>query len=186
MHKYSEYPRIYSLLDRVKELYDNNGCNYNIANMKQLIITILQNLNTINLSCGQIKLVFCFINKVKPFITNPDECIKLVLTELLCDYSKEQLYIIDGLLSCSPINLNNINNIVQLNNHCKSEIYEILNITNEQVQTANKTITKQEEENILLHEFCNFFEKKNYNHNAEPNNNNIMNTIILLVNLLFE
>ena len=187
MHKYSEYQSINSLLERIKEQHNDNACNTNIANIKQLIITILQNLNTIDLSCGQIKLVFCFINKVKPFITNPDECIKLLLTELLCDYSKDQLYIIDGLLSCSSINLNNLNH---RNNCCNSstfKIYEILNIAYNPAQNTNEILSTQEEENILLHGFCNFFENlKNNNHNSEPNNNDIMNIIILVINLLFE
>lgn len=187
MHKYSEYPSIYSLLECIKEEHDNDACNYVIVNMKQLIITILQNINTIDLSSGQIKLVFCFINKAKPFITNPDECIKLLLTELLCDYSKDQLYIIDGLLSCSSINLNNLNHRNTQRNSTIFKIYEILNIAYNPAQNTNEILSAQEEENILLHGFCNFFENfKNNNHNAGPNNNDIMNTIILLISLLFE
>lgn len=188
MHKYSEYPCIYSLLECIKKPHDNNySSNNSIAIIKQLIITILQNLNTIDLSCGQIKLVFCFINKVKPFISNPDECIKLLLTELLCDYSKDQLHIIDDLLAHSPINLNNTN---QPNTQRKStilDIYKILNIAYDPSQNAIETLSDQETENILLHGFCNFFENlKINNHNAEPNNtNDIINTIILLINLLF-
>jgi len=102
MNKYSVYPNIYKFLT---DLYEANLNKDNILMpIKKMVTCILTNHVLLKLTAGQIKLVFCFIDKLRAVIcdncdknNNKNKIIGVIIGELLCDYSGSQLLILNTL-----------------------------------------------------------------------------------------
>jgi hypothetical protein len=146
MDKYSTYPNLYELITQI----DNNNTS---QNLQKLTSIILQNAEQLSLTSGQVKLAFCFISKVKPVLHDTQQCLQVVLSELLVDYSLTQLSKIDALLlhnrEPEPIDIDiNINNYPPFPNSLKP--LECINI-----------ITTQEQYNHILLASCHYVESFN-------------------------
>ena len=158
MNKYSAYTNLYAYLMQISNniqnnniLYDNIQLDTKYKNTKQLqyiLSIILQNVNQVNLTQGQIKLVFCFIEKVKPVLSDNQKCLQIVLSELLVDYTNLQLEVINQLLSPKNNIINKLDfpHNITLNNI----IYMPDNINN---------MTLQDRYNYILIESCKFIKK---------------------------
>ena len=161
MDKYVIYPNIYNLLTQL----DNNTNTH--LTLQKLIIIVLQNVTSLGLTSGQIKLAFCFISKAKPVIHNAQESLKIIKSELLVDYSPEQLTKIDTLLDnylFEPYDANNHHALPDALKHLENNI---------------NTVTTQEQYNHILSASCDYIESTREN----PNNQSYH--IIQLVNYWF-
>lgn len=163
MNKYSAYTNLYAYLMQISDDIQNNNIQHdniqhdniqfdtkykNRNQLQHILIIILQNANQINLTQGQIKLVFCFIDKVKPVLSDTQKCLQIVLSELLVDYTNSQLEVINRLLfpENNMINELNIPHNIPINNI----IYMPDNINNMRLQDRY---------NHILIESCKFIEK---------------------------
>jgi hypothetical protein len=146
MAKYTIYPNIYKLLNHCA---NNNSNNNACQNLQKLISIILQNAEQLSLTSGQVKLAFCFISKVKPVLHDTQQCLQVVLSELLVDYSPTQLAKIDALLlhnrEPEPININNYHPFPEMLTH---------------LENIN-TVKTQEEYNHILLTSCHYVESSN-------------------------
>lgn len=147
MDKYTAYPNIYNLLIQL----DNNTNTH--LNLQKLITLILQNTAHLSLTSGQIKLAFCFISKVKPVIHNVQESLKIILSELLIDYSPEQLTKIDTLLDN------------YLFEHYDANTHHALPEALKHLENNINTVTTQEQYNHILSASCDYVESTMQNPN---------------------
>jgi hypothetical protein len=143
MDKYTIYSNIYKLITQIDNI-DNNNASQNLQN---LISIILQNAEQLSLTSGQVKLAFCFIDKVKPVLHDTQLCVQVVISELLVDYSPTQLTKIDGLLlhNREPIDINNY--------HPFPDILKPIELIN--------TVQTQEQYNHILLSSCHYVELSN-------------------------
>lgn len=159
MTKYLPYPNIYEYLTQLlNPIQFNMECNmqYNNAKYKttihlqHLLTLILQNAEQLALTQGQIKLIFCFIEKVKPVLSDSQTCLQIVLSELLIDYNNTHLEIINKLLSPKNNNIElGVNMIPNYSIPISSIIYIPDNINN---------MTAQDRNNYILNKSCKFIE----------------------------
>lgn len=162
MNKYSAYTNLYAYLMQISDNIQNNNIQHdniqhdniqydtkykNTKQIQYILSIILQNASQINLTQGQIKLVFCFIDKVKPVLSDNQKCLQIVLSELLVDYTNSQLEVINRLLlpENNMINELDIPHNIAINNI----IYIPDNISN---------MTLQDQNNYILIESCKFIE----------------------------
>lgn len=164
-NKYTIYPNLYEFLSQIKNINDEYILPHMCGLLQKIIIIILQNAEQLSLTSGQIKLAFCFISKVKPVLHDTQQCLQIIVSELLVDYSHIQLIKIDKLLGeyffsrnfgiINPNNPDNPDNPDNLNNNNIDglRLEHILNIPDN-----HNNMSYQDRHNHILLESCNIIE----------------------------
>lgn len=163
MKRYLSKPNIYTFLLRIHS--DDETMPDIIKNsiyICHLMIVIFKNVSKLLLTSGQIKLLFCFIDKIRPQLSNNKLCCETILTELLTDFTESQLNILNTLdILYIDIEIQkDINNNIYDNNYKYYSLVDAKNILENVVKLPInfEKLTRQEMHNALILSSCNSIE----------------------------